>query len=314
MNYSIITCTYNAEKYINQYMECISKINYKDFEVIVVDDNSTDNTYELLKQNFEKCSVKYKIYKQTINQGPGEARNRALDNAKGDRILFLDIDDIISGECLNIFDKQHQFDILFFDYYRSYPDGKLIKKSILQGQCDENSINSDYMMGTTGSVWGKVYIRSIIVENQIRFPALYKSEDLVFLIKYLTKCKKQRYLKYPLYYYTISQNSLMHRDIQGQIDYAACAIDLLQPILIEYKEVFNVLFCKEILYDFTNIYISVGENRNFIKEFWKHYPIPIKIFKYRKYFTKIQLISLYLIKGKMYLLLKLLVNFKNNIL
>ena len=134
------------------------------------------------------------------------------------------------------------------------------------------------------------------------------------MIKYLTKCKKQRYLKYPLYYYTISQNSLMHRDIQGQIDYAACAIDLLQPILIEYKEVFNVLFCKEILYDFTNIYISVGENRNFIKEFWKHYPIPIKIFKYRKYFTKIQLISLYLIKGKMYLLLKLLVNFKNNIL
>jgi len=87
--FSVITATYNRAKFITATLESLKAQEFKDFEVIVLDDCSTDNTLELLKPH----SSWLKIF-QEQNAGPGRARNIAVSHATGDYLAFLDSDDI----------------------------------------------------------------------------------------------------------------------------------------------------------------------------------------------------------------------------
>jgi len=92
MKISVIIPVYNGEKYIAQCIENILCQTYKDLEIIVIDDGSTDRTAEIAKQY---SNVKY-IYQ--TNSGPSDARNLGIDNATGDYIHFMDVDDLINLE------------------------------------------------------------------------------------------------------------------------------------------------------------------------------------------------------------------------
>jgi glycosyltransferase involved in cell wall biosynthesis len=86
---SIILPTYNRAQLICEAIDSILNQTYQDFQIIVVDDGSTDNTAEVLKSYIPKIR-----YIQQENKGPGDARNRGIEDAKGKYIAFLDSDDI----------------------------------------------------------------------------------------------------------------------------------------------------------------------------------------------------------------------------
>src|SRR5438045_1060854 len=87
--FSVIIATYNRAEYITATLESLKTQEFKDFEVIVVDDGSTDNTLELLKSQGSWLTIF-----QEQNSGPGRARNVAVDHATGEYLAFLDSDDI----------------------------------------------------------------------------------------------------------------------------------------------------------------------------------------------------------------------------
>ena len=93
---SVIIPVYNEEKHLVEMLDCLARQTYKDFEIIVIDDGSTDNTWNVL-QEYGNCLVK--AYHQE-NQGQSAARNFAMEKASGKYIAFLDADDLISDNYL----------------------------------------------------------------------------------------------------------------------------------------------------------------------------------------------------------------------
>ena len=120
----VIPC-YNSQNTILRALNSIVRQTYKDVEIIIIDDGSTDNTQVLIQQFFENKTIQYQYIYQS-NAGPSSARNKGVQNAQGDYIAFLDSDDewhkdklklqmeVIQNKNLNFLGSRYQYDV--FDY------------------------------------------------------------------------------------------------------------------------------------------------------------------------------------------------------
>lgn len=305
MKYSLITCTYNAERYVDHYFDVIESIDYEDFEVLIIDDCSKDSTFERIENRKNISKVSVITYKQNINRGPGIARNKGIELSSGERIVFLDIDDKIESCIFHVLDR-FSADCIFYDFYKLFSDGKLEKHSSLNGNSLRLDDIDDVMRRTTGAVWGKAFSREIIVNNNVEFPELYKTEDLVFMISYLVNCKKIVYCSEALYYYRISDSSAMNTNIENQIANTERAMEILKEVLASHRTTYDIIYSKEVIYDFTNIYIRIGKTKRELVDFWSDKNIRICSGKNRGYYSLVQRIVFGLMKFKAYNLLILL--------
>ena len=180
---SIIVPVYNVEEYITECIDSILAQTYKDWELILVDDGSTDNSGKICEEYALKDSRIKVIHKE--NGGLSSARNSGLDIAKGEYITFIDGDDFISPdtieENINILESQKGIDIIQYPVYYRYGKNDAYKKSI------ESKIISgkeqlwySYMINEYHcSVCDKIF-KKYIFEN-IRFPIGITSEDIYIL-------------------------------------------------------------------------------------------------------------------------------------
>ena len=114
---SVILPVYNVEKYLHVCLNSVLNQTYQDFEIICIDDASTDSSLEILEY-FAKKDSRVKIIKQDFNQGPGHSRNCGLNVAKGKYIFFLDGDDWIDFNTFEVLVKKaedNNLDLLFFN-------------------------------------------------------------------------------------------------------------------------------------------------------------------------------------------------------
>ena len=113
---SIIIPVYNAEKYISNTIKSLFSQTYKNFEVIIIDDGSSDNSMQIVDKEMKQKNIPYTIIRQA-NQGVGKARNVGYENANGEWILFLDADDTINPFSIEIYtkiiEKEEKVDIIF---------------------------------------------------------------------------------------------------------------------------------------------------------------------------------------------------------
>ena len=130
MKVSIIIAAYNIEDYINRCLNSIVNQSFKDIEIIVVNDGSTDNTINIIN-NFAKNDVRIKVIDKK-NGGLIEARKSGLARASGEYILFLDGDDWLHIEAIEKLYKEAKkdnFDIVLYNFYLAYDNGKLEEKN-----------------------------------------------------------------------------------------------------------------------------------------------------------------------------------------
>ena len=99
--FSVIMPVYNCEDLVNQAVDNLNKQTVKSFEVIFVNDGSKDNTLEKLNLKLQQATFKYKVLSQE-NAGPGEARNNGIKCASGNYILFVDADDYLEPNAIEI--------------------------------------------------------------------------------------------------------------------------------------------------------------------------------------------------------------------
>lgn len=268
-NYTIITCCYNASKYVRQYFDCLNNLYYDSLEVIVVDDNSTDDTYALLSEFSLTSDKDIIILRQKRNLGPGIARNKALAHASGKYIVFWDIDDSIESIMFDKTDRFIGYDIVYFNYFKVYA-GKKYKVHSLNAEEGEILDIDRLMKMTPGCVWGKVFRKDLIDRYRIQFPDLYKSEDLVFMITYLSHCTSVFYSCDYAYSYYINKTSIMHVNMESQVNYATKAFNIIEQLKIS-REVLDVLYCREIIYDLSLVYLICGYDKKFILNFWNEH-------------------------------------------
>lgn len=310
MKYSIITCVYNAQVYIQDYFNIINSIEYADFEIVLVDDCSDDNTESLINNEIKNSKHDIKFRRLEKNSGPGNARNIGLLLASGEYIVFIDVDDRVNNKIFNRLDQYSDFDVVCFDYYTFSDDQSIIQKNTLVNPSMPISSINDLAKRTTGCVWGKRFKKNIIEKHDIQFPDLYKSEDLVFLIRYLMRCCSFDYCKEQLYGYRISNNSLMHRKIDNQIECARSAINMIKQDALMAEDVYQVVYMKEIIYDLTNVYIKLGKGRDELRTFWNEEKTNWKVLNEKNSFNRNQRIVLTLIKYKLYCAIWLINKFR----
>ena len=170
---SIIIPTYNSEKYIIDCLNSIFSSTYTNYEIIIVDDGSTDNTVNLVK-NIKNHNIK--IF-SCNNKGPGFARNIGIKHSKGKYIFFVDSDDTINSKTFEVLLKEmNDNDIVIGNYKIIYDDG-MTEEFITPL---DSAFNSFFESVT---VWNRLYLRSFIVDNDLKFDNLYQGEDRLFLAK-----------------------------------------------------------------------------------------------------------------------------------
>ena len=218
MKYTIIVPVYNAEKYLYKCLKHLVNQTYKDIEIIIIDDGSKDNSYEICKK-FENSDVRINLVKQE-NKGVSNARNQGIKMATGDYITFVDADDYIAYNTIEIINNiinKTETDILKYNYYSFYLIFK--KKNKFSAETNEiiskdkyNQLYGNILLSNDfGSVCNAFIKKEIITKNKILFSDnLRYSEDRTFFVKCLYNSKKIYFLDKAKYYYRLNFNSAMH--------------------------------------------------------------------------------------------------------
>lgn len=222
---SVIVPVYNIEIYLNRCLNSIINQTFKDIEIIVVDDGSTDNSSNICKQ-FAEIDNRIKIIHKE-NNGLGLARNSGLDISIGDFVTFIDGDDYIENNALQLLYEtatKQNCDIVYGGVYYDYKN-KIIKKNNVNSLKVWNSENKIklFLLGLIGtmpestknteyevSVWKSLYRKDIFDRYNISFVSEreFISEDIIFDIDYIQHTNKIAMIPECIYHYCINDNSL----------------------------------------------------------------------------------------------------------
>ena len=206
--FSIIIPVYNIEKYIDETINSILSQKYTDFELIVIDDGSKDNSGKICDKY--KKDAKVKIVHQQ-NAGVSAARNKGLELATGDYILFVDGDDYLEKNALStISENLNDNDMVIYSFREKYIK-KSYQKKVTENIKKENNyevIKKVLSNQYGGYIFNKVFKKSIIDKRKIRFDRnIHMCEDMVFVLEYLQFSKDIIFIPDMLYNYRMRKTS-----------------------------------------------------------------------------------------------------------
>lgn len=227
---SIIVPVYNVEQYLHRCLDSILAQTFTDFEVLVIDDGSPDRCGEICDEYAKKDSRIRVFHKE--NGGVSSARNLALDNAKGRWIGFVDPDDCVSSEYLNLMGYEDA-DVIQRSYHAIYCNGK-IKKNMVRYKIltDQEEIFKSFVQKRSGCVWDKIYSADLLkghyFDEQVDI-----EEDFLFNLSLIGNVKKFVFCSNVAYYWYENKASAMstiNKDIKGLIKVRFSVINHIQEI------------------------------------------------------------------------------------
>ena len=215
MRFSVIVPVYNVEKYIEKCLNSILNQTYKDFEIIIVNDGSPDNSQSIVDKYVKNYPEIIKSYIKE-NGGLSDARNFGVKKANGDYLVFVDSDDYINSELLEKLNEEIE----------KYPDIDIVGYDFNIIDNDYNyveTINKPYFSNLNGEVaiqklilgkkyfepaWGFIYRLSFWKENHFEYPKGKLHEDLGLTLEVILKAQKVSTINYSGYCYYQSDNSI----------------------------------------------------------------------------------------------------------
>ncbi len=222
---SVVVPCYNVESYIEEALESILKQSFQSYEIIAIDDGSTDNTLKILNEFKKKhTDLKLRVYSD-MNHGVGYQRNRGIKYAIGEYIYFMDSDDILNEKCLEILYNKAQkekLDILYFEADSFYETPELQKKfphyetayhrngkynDIYTGR--ELFIKFEDEVDVMVSVCIQFINRKFLLENKVSFPEIAVLEDNLFYFRGLMCAQRTGCISDRLYYRRVRESSIM---------------------------------------------------------------------------------------------------------
>jgi glycosyltransferase involved in cell wall biosynthesis len=233
--FSVIVPVYNSEKYIERCILSITSQYYKNYELILIDDGSIDNSGTICKNHSSKNDkIKY-VFKE--NNGPASARNVGLKNAVGDYILFLDSDDRM---CEGLLDKLNEvikdkYNDIYLGTYMAYNDTN--KLTILESfkynlSLVEKSLPLEVLHNfltnnpQSFSIWRHTFKREMLEHKQIRFDEdLFGPEDGDFFMNAVFAAKTFSVINIPFCYYTIKRDGSIitkrsYENVRSEFDFS----------------------------------------------------------------------------------------------
>lgn len=218
---SVIIPVYNVEKFLSRCLDSVLDQTFKDFEVVCINDGSTDRSEEIL-QEYAKKDQRIKVFTQN-NQGAAVARNKALQYASGDFVFFLDSDDMIHRQAFSLLvslAEDSNAELVSFDQldctFEDVKKQSLHKLSMNINENDTKITDNVFYLGTHKgefithfTVTSKFCKKDLL--NGISFIPKNQFEDLAYSYAILAKNPRTVILKKILYYYIINPNGVFHQ-------------------------------------------------------------------------------------------------------
>lgn len=319
--YSVIVPVYNSEKTICRCIQSVLNQTYSNWELILVNDGSTDSSGILLKEYSQACE-KMKIIHQE-NSGPGAARNNGLHCASGDYVVFLDADDYYDADYLESIDLVNRIskkDVVFIDYYNERQSGEIPGRSgiFLLRNSSKAELISRQMTGVLP--WGPcVKAVSADIVRKCSFSALDVGEEAVFSFDVLNQSETFGFVEEPKYHYVYN---LSGQHTKGGMDPWRPVVDAMGRHLKEsgryeeYRTTLNSFALRAMcisLYRISNM-SGIADAR---KNLWAKYKEYRTEFDFRRLnysaLDKTSVIILMLLKCRMFSLIYLLSKYKAKI-
>lgn len=248
-NVTIIIPVYNSEKYIAHCLDSILEQTYKNYEILIVNDGSSDNSQKIIDEYKKKYSDKIIAINQE-NKGVSQTRNESILKANGKYIMFIDNDDYLDNDYIekyvtNI--ENGDFDIVLGGYRRITEQGKVLKKVILK--------NEEWSKFMIPAPWAKIYKKEFLINNNITFLKNNIGEDIYFNLKAMLlsdNIKIIDYVGYNWFFNTESVSNTVQKNISNLQIYEllnSCYEELKENHLLEKKyEIINTFFTRYIIW------------------------------------------------------------------
>ena len=263
---------------MERYFDTLEHQTYKDFEVILIDDCSTDGSYMKINQRIQKSNLKIKILQTPQNSGPGYARNMGLDVAEGEWITFVDNDDWVELnwlESINNVINSNDVDCIIYDYFIKGKGEPQIMHSMINGEAGIIS-KSKCLMYITNHAFGKFYKLSNCIESGVRFPPIRRCEDVAFTCLAIDASHSIYYLKKPLYYYFQRKSSLSNNSNLDEQDMVQAFMVLQEKLGRKYPQEIEEKSVRDLLYGGLLMMCKAGKNdtviRGYIDNYISKYP------------------------------------------
>lgn len=244
--FSVIVAAYNIEEYITTAIESVESQTFTDYELIIVDDFSTDNT----KSKIIDAANKYNniiFIEHTENKKAGGARNTALNIASGEYIVFLDGDDKLAEnnvlEKLNVIIGQDKTDVIYLGFKIEGDREELVLPT-------PETCTKTYKAATDKypNPWSKCWRKEFLDKNNIRFPENRFYEDVLFVYNGVMKSESQKIANFIVHKYTSGRKNSMTTNISMKNieDTLQNLEDLLKYRNSEYTKEIDIIIKKEI--------------------------------------------------------------------
>lgn len=318
IKFSIIVPIYNIEKYVEKCIESLINQTYKNIEILLIDDGSTDSCPEICKKYEEKDNrIKY-IRKE--NGGLSSARNCGLSNANGDYIWFVDGDDYIKNDALEILEKElikNDYDVLCFNTYTGNEDG--FKERNIQNSIETENIYQKYVISAPSACF-KIFKHELLKKSNFKFREGIIYEDLAIIPSLLCYTDKIGFIEDYLYYYVTRNDSIMHvKKFNPNREHKYIALENLEGIFKEnnlfdkYKNEIEYLYIKHLIITYSTELLIYDKKiykerlKNAVKYMNEKFPNWTKNYYFNKEpFSK--KIYVYAIKNEVYFIPKLINN------
>ncbi len=239
---SVIIPVYNVEKYLRECLDSVVNQTLKDIEIICVNDGSTDNSLEILKE-YEKQDSRIKIIDKK-NEGAGVARNHGLQIASGKYIYFMDSDDFLDNNALEILYtkiSEENADICLCDYKEYYEssgekrNAKFLRLHLLPNFniFSAKDIPDTILQCCATNIYTKLYCKNFITTNNIQFQNVKTCNDVYFNTMTLLMAKSICYINKAFLNYRCEQSSNLTSS-RGKT--AQCIIIVWQKIIKDLKK------------------------------------------------------------------------------
>lgn len=296
MKISIVVTFFNCEKYVKDCMDSLLHLDYDDYEIIVLDDGSSDNTRELLQEYIDTHHLKYALHE---HQGVSAARNKGIELSDGEYVMFVDGDDrlyssilkelahhtaidtdIIACTCTAFDDDEnYTYQCHFFEGDRTFQtvgEKEELYAQLLDGAYGQKKYKAYTAIGVP---WGKLYRRQFLVDHLLQFEQkLIRMQDNVFNMNAFYHANKIIYIDKPLYMYRLAH--IISYKIKPELVYRV--LDRREQFFTAHPEVLTkkiqqmyYIGCIGFLIDTMKLYSREKNQEDFLVQFkeWIEKPI-----------------------------------------
>ena len=260
---SVIVPIFNASKYLERLIVSVLSQTYHNFELLLINDGSNDNSFEIMKK-YSISDSRIRIFNND-NRGVSYTRNFGIDNSLGEYVIFIDADDYIDNNHIeNFVSLVRKYNAPIGFGIKHYKDDLKLSKSmgIMKEISSDKIVENIYRNIIYMAVWNRIYKKSFLIENNIKFDEnIWYAEGMLFNIKCLKYVQKVPICDLFTYHYMSNPNSVMRKQFNINNEFCAKKSLEIQKDYINYskKDVRNSYKYHQLCIDL-NILYGIKEN------------------------------------------------------